>query len=373
MKIVRIIAPILIICLLLSGCSTRQSLSDLTIVEMVGIDYENGKTKILLQYLNLAKSGGTTDGINSNITSVASGTADNISSAISNASSALSQEIFFGQNKVILFGREFVENGVDKGLDYLLRSVDSRPDVLVAMASDKAEKVINSPEREARIPAESIYNLLETGEQNGFGAVVSVNDLLNMYSDKTGDVYLPVIKAEKDSCLVDGIAIFSKEKYKKSLDKNQSLGFLILKNKVKNGFINVSDNDLGNVSLEFVSSKAKCNLEKSENGYKFSVKIKMKLTLDEVENGITTAIDEKKIKEVEKLVNKRVSQLCSDAFNACIMNKSDALMLGRYLAKSDENEYKSKSDSWRENLKNIKLEISVNSDLEKVNDTALRG
>lgn len=373
MKIVRVLAPLIIISLLLSGCSTRQSLSDLTIVEMVGIDYEKGKTDIALQYLNLAKSGGTTEGINANITSVAKGMSDNISGAISNASSSLAQEIFFGQNKVIIFGKEYVEYGVDKGLDYLLRSVDSRPDVLVAMSSDKAEKVVSSEERGARIPAESIYNLIETGEQNGFGGVVSVNDLLNMYSDKTSDIYLPVIEAKKDGCSIKGIAIFSKEKYKATLNKNQSLGFLILRNKVKTGFINVKDDELGDVSLEFVSSKAKCKIEKQNNEYVFSSEIKMKLTLDEVENGITTAIDEKKIKEVEKLVNKRVSELCRYAFNTCVSNESDALMLGRYLAKYDENEYKKLSKNWRNELKNTHFKVNVISDLEKVNDTALRG
>lgn len=373
MKKTRIFLVILCLSLMLSGCSTSQSLSDLSIVEALGIDYENESTSVSLQYLNLAKGGSTTDAINSNITSVANGKASNISLAISNASSALSQEIFFGQNKVIVFGKDFVEYGVDKGLDYLLRSVDSRPDVLVAMSDNAALEIIKSAERGARIPAESIYNLLETGEKNGFGAVVSVNDLLNMYSDKTSDIYLPIIKANKDFCSVSGIAVFSKEKYKATLNKNESLGFLILKNKVENGFVNVKDNELGNVSLEIISSNAKNKITKMNNEYIFTSEIKMNVTLDEVEKGITTAIDEKKIKEVERLVNKRVEEYCRASYIACVMNESDALMLGRYLAKAYPNDYKKHQDNFREMLKNIRFDVKITAELEKVNDTALRG
>ena len=37
------------------------------------------------------------------------------------------------------------------------------------------------------------------GEESGFGASVTTNELLNMYLDKTSDIYLPVVKAEKES------------------------------------------------------------------------------------------------------------------------------------------------------------------------------
>lgn len=373
MKIVKILAVVFALCVVLSGCSARQSLSDLTIVEAVGIDYKKNDTSVSIQYLNLAKSGGTTEGINTNITSVVSSSSGSISDALSVSSKKLAQEIFFGQNKIIVFGKDYVENGIDKGLDYLLRSIDSRPDVMVAMSNDDAEKVIKSKERDARIPAESIYNLLETGEKNGFGAVVTVNDLLNMYAGETSDIYLPVLKEEKDNCSVDGIAVFSKEKYKATLNQNQSLGFLILKNRVKNGFISVYDEELKKVNLEIISSKSKCQMEIRGEGYVFFCDIKINLILDEVEKGITSAIDEKKIKQVEALVEKRIENICRDSFNICVENQSDALMLGRYLAKANEEKYNDVKDNWKDELSKIKPVISVKADLEKVNDTQLRG
>lgn len=373
MKIIKILSVILLAAFVFSGCNASQSLSDLTIVEAVGIDYEKSQTKVSFQYLNLSKSGGTTDAMTNGITSVAYGKANGISNAIASASSELSQEIFFGQNKIIVIGKEYVEYGIENSLDYLLRSVDSRPDVIVAMTDDKAEKVIKSKERDARIPAESLYSLMKNGENNGFSAMVSVNDMLNYYADETTDLYLPVISVKDSHCVCKGIAIFSKEDYVKTLNKNQTLGFLIMKNKIKDGLLNVKDKKLGDVSVEILSSKAEKSIKVTPNGYEFVCEIKLDFTLDEVENGVTTAIKGEEIKQVESLVNSRIKKICTSAFNECIKSKSDCLMLGRYLALSDSKKYNSVKKNWRNELDKIKINVSVKSNLEKVNDTALRG
>lgn len=373
MKTIKILSVILLVVFVFSGCGVNQSLSDLTIVEAVGIDYEKSQTAVTFQYLNLAKSGGTTDALTNGITSVAGGKSNGISNAIATASSELSQDIFLGQNKIIVIGKEYVEYGIENSLDYLLRSVDSRPDVIVAMADDKAEKVIKSKERDARIPAESIYSLIKTGEKNGFSAMVSVNDMLNYYADETSDIYLPVISVKDNYCVCKGVAIFSNENYAKTLNNNQTLGFMIMKNKIENGLLNVKDKRLGDVSVEILSSKAEKSIKVNSNGYEFLCEINLDFTLDEVENGVTTAIKGEEIKQIERLVNSRIKKFCTSAFNECVKSKSDCLMLGRYLALADLKKYDSVKNNWRNELDKIKISISVKSNLEKVNDTALRG
>lgn len=373
MKLNKIIAIIFAVCLLLSGCSNGHSLSDLTIVQAVGIDTNNGDTAVSIQYLNLDKSGSTTDSLTSGITSVVEGKSNSVSGAISFTSAELSKELFFGQNKIIIFGEEYIKSGVDRDFDYLLRSVDSRPDVLIAVASDKAKTVLESKERDARVPAESLYDLIKTGEQNGVSVFVSVNDVLNVYADKTSDMFLPVLKAQKDACVCDGIAIFSNEKFKRVLNKNQTLGFLFLSNKIEGGFLNINDNELGKIDLEISKSTTKLKMKKGKNGYYLDCNVKVKLMLDEVENGITSVIDKDRIDSIEKLVDKRVSQLCEYAFNTCIEEKSDSLMLGRIMAKCLPKDYDRLKDDWLDNIDKIEIRVHSNSIIEKVNDTALRG
>lgn len=372
MKSFKIGICLLLVCLLFAGCESSQSLSDLTIVQGVGIDLQQKDIKVSLQYLNLAQSGGSTDSLSGNITSNADGTADCISDAISSASKTLSQEIFFGQNKIVVFGSDYAQSSVEKGMDYLIRSVDSRPDVLVAISDGTAEEIINSKEKDARIPAENVYNLLRVGEKNGLGAVVTVNDLLNLYSDETSDIYLPVLKSDNDKVRCEGIAIFSKEQYQIILNGNQTFGFLFVNNKIDGGSLIVRNEELGIVGVEIVNSKTKNSVSVKNGKPVFNCNIKINFMLDEVEKGITTTVNDKRIKTIESMVNKRVKEMCMSAVTTCFVNKSDPFMIGRYTAKADNEYYDSVKKNWRNNLENIEINIKVSSDLQKVNDNSIR-
>lgn len=372
MRNFKIILSVFLIAICMSGCMKTQSLSDLTIVQGVGIDIEDDKTNVTLQYLNLSKSGGTTDSLSGNITAVADGKSTNISNALSAASKSLSKDIFFGQNKVIVFGSEYAKKSLDKGMDYLLRSVDSRPDVVVAMCDKNAKDVIENKEMGARIPAENIYDLLKIGEKNGLGAVVTVNDLLNLYSCETTDVYMPVLKSDKDKVSCTGIAVFSNEKYEYTLDEYESFGFLFVKDTIDGGTIVVKNDELGSVGLEIIRSSTSRDVEIKNGKIIFNCSIKVNLILDEVEKGITAAVDDNKIKIIQSLVNEKVKDMSIKALNVCFEHKSDPFMVGRYVSKCDKNFYNSVKSDWRNHLKNIEINVNVESQLYKINNNSVR-
>ena len=218
MKIFKILTAICLVLLLFTGCSERNDLSELSIVEGMGIDYTDDKISVIVQTLNLSKEGSGAEALSGNVTMNTTGEGSNISSAIENATQKLSKKIFFGQNRIIVFGMELAESYIDKNIDYLLRSSDSRSDVKLCIAEEEAAKVMESRENDALVPSESITSLLAMGEKSGFGATVTTNEVLNLYLDKTSDIYLPVVKAEKDSVSVAGIAIYNKQKLVSVLD-----------------------------------------------------------------------------------------------------------------------------------------------------------
>lgn len=374
MKKFKILLCVLLICFSFTGCSeNNKGLSQVTIVQGIGIDTnDNKETKITLQFLNLSKSGGSTESLVDNITNTEFGEGNSIASAISDASKSLSKSLFFGQNKIIVFGMDYVKDHLDLGIDYLIRSIDSRADVLVALSDSKAEDIIKSKERNARVPAECIYDLLNLGEQTGLGSVVSVNQLLNMYSDKATDVFMPVLKAGKESVKCTGIAFFSQSKYVATLNENQSFGFLLINNKIKGGSFSVKNEQLGNIGLEIINSKTKKNVEIKQGKIILNVDIHVQMMLDEVQKGVTAAIGVKEINTIEKLVNKKMQSVCFSAMDLCLKNRSDPFMISRYVAKCDEKVYNHVKDNWRDYLGDVQVNINVKSDLERVNDNSLR-
>ena len=176
-KISKIILLLLLVVLLFSGCS--DSLSEMSVVQGVGVDKTQKGVKVSVQYLDLTKGSGTTENLGGNITSVALGTAGNISKAVSKTSANISSPVFFGQNKVIVFGNDYAQNGLENVVDYTLRAVDSRPDVFVALSKTTAEDVMKSSEHRTKVPVQEIYDMLKTGEETGLSCAVTVKDLQN--------------------------------------------------------------------------------------------------------------------------------------------------------------------------------------------------
>lgn len=376
MRAFKILMCVVLIAATLSGCkgskAATQGLGEMTIVQGIGVDLDKEKTAISIQYLDLEKGGGAADSLNGNITTTASGTADSIVDALSSASKTLPQEVFLGQNKLIVFGSKYATKGIEKGLDFLLRSVASRPDVAVAMSSSKAEDIIKNKGNDVRVPAENVFNLLRLGEKSGLGAIVTVNDLLNLYSDKTSDIYLPVLKVKDEIVSCEGIAVFSNTEYQKTLSGDACFGFLFVKNKIEGGTIVVKDTELGAVGVEILSSNTHLWLSKENGKPVLNCKINTKLMLDEIEKGITASVNEKKISEIEKLVNEKIEYMCVSAINECFDNESDPFMLGRYAQRDYLEYYEKNENEWRENLKNISPKVYASSKLVRVNDNSVR-
>lgn len=353
-----------------SGCSSRNNLKDLSVVEGVGIDLDENGITSTVQMLNLIKEGSGAEALSGNVTMNTTGTGSTISSAIEQVSKDTSKKLFFGQNRIVVFGMDMAENYLDKSLDYLLRSSDSRSDVTIAIAKNKASEIMESPENDALVPAQTISSLLCLSEKIGCGAHVTTNELLNAYADKTSDTYLPVLEAEEKHVTVAGIAIYDDVNLVKILDDEESYGFLFLRGKIEQGLLEVKDDSLGEISTDIITSKSK-ETAKYENGkVVFKVKIKASIMLDEVEHGITNELSDKELKRIEKLTEKEIERLCHRAFDACMQNKSDSLRMGEYLAMCDPKAYNKLSSNWEKSLETAELQVKADCRLSKINENS---
>ena len=355
-----------------SSCNSATNLSDLSVAQGVSIDCSGELTRVCVQFLDLSKGSATSEGVDNNITSVTGGSGENIAKAVSNASAGLTGPIFFGQNKIIVFGDEYAKLGLDGIGDYALRAVDSRPDVLVALCNENAEKVIRSKQENAKIPAQSLYDMIKTGERVGLSISVSANELMNAYSDETSDVCLPCLSVNDEKTYCNGIVIFSSQKPAALLDDGETFGFLLMNDLIKGGALNVYDEKLGNVSFEIKSTKIKKTASSVGSAIKFDCKLKAKLILNNTQKGIVVKTSEEDISRLEVLANKELERLCTGAVKKCLESKSDVLFIGKMLAKSDFDAYNRMKSNWRENLENVKFNIDASSEIELISDNSMK-
>ena len=66
MKNFKILLSVMLILLLFTGCTERNDLSDLSIVEGMGIDYNDDEVTVTVQTLNLAKEGSGAEALSGN-------------------------------------------------------------------------------------------------------------------------------------------------------------------------------------------------------------------------------------------------------------------------------------------------------------------
>lgn len=367
-KILSLIMLILLVCFSFTGCNTKNNLKDLSIVEGMGIDYTDENIEVTIQTLNLVKEGSGTEALSENVTINTSGSGENISGALKNLAKSLSKKLFFGQNRVIVFGKEFAENHLDKNLDFFLRSGNSRADIILCVADETAKEVIESNENDAIVPAESIASLLVSGEKRGFSARVTTNELLNLYADKTSDMYLPVIKCEDGNISVLGIAIYDDNKLVSVLGDDDMQGLLFLKDKIESGLILVESTNLGKTTIEITKSSSKANVKYENGKLVLHEKIDTKIRLNEAENGIVETISNDDIEEIKVLTEKKIEKICNSAFYRCVENGSDCIRLGENLAMRNPAAYSKLSDNWNEALKNAEIKTEVNCNISKINE-----
>lgn len=346
-------------------------LKDLIIVEGMAVDEaDEEKINVTIQTLNVSVSstGGEAPTGNTTINSSAKG--ETIVDAVSNLSKKLSRKLFCGQDKLIIFSREIAENSFGKNLDYFLRSTNSRADIAVCVSDDKASEIIESKEQDSKVPCETIVNLLNNGQNFGLSAYVTTSELLNLYSDKTSDAYLPMVKYnEKEECVVtNGIAVFDNDRLSYVLDDEETLGFLMISNKIKSCMLEFDSGKLGKVGITISKLKSKNKVNIVNGNVNFESKVDFQLMIEEIEKGAVTTVDDKDLDEICKKAENEIQKLCKKAFNACREHNSDCLRVGEYLAKASPKSYELLSDEWEHYFKNVDYSVSSNADLKKISD-----
>ncbi|MDE5974886.1 MAG: Ger(x)C family spore germination protein [Eubacterium sp.] len=368
-KIFKIIVCIALICSVFSGCMHQTNLKNLIVIEGIGIDNAEDGVQLTVQSLNPGKSTGVEkpEG-NMTINTVEKGTT--IVEAISNLNKAMSKELFFGHNKIIVFSREICETDLNNKLDYFLRSSDARADVAVCMADGDAKKVLENSEDGAHVPVENMVYLIGNGQKMGTSIYITTNDLLNLYADKTTDMYLPVLKerADQDNVELSGIAVFSDDKLSYVLDEEETLGFMLMSGKIKNCYLEIHDEDLGNIGIEVIPTKIKKKVDIVDGGVVFKVDVNGHLMINEVEKGIANVLKEEHLKMICSKAEEKISYLCSRAFSACQEHDSDSIRVGEYLAKDSPESYELLSDDWNKYFKTVSLSVKSDINLKKISD-----
>ncbi len=370
-KFIKLFISLFLCLVLFTGCTGNRHLKDLLIVEGLGIDYKNDEISVTLQSLkvNMSNASDTPQG---NMTFNTSSNGKTVSSAISDLTKSVSKRAFFGHNKIIVLSYALAQNDMENYVDYFLRSEDARADVAICVSKENADFILESKENDANVPSENILYLINNNEKTGQSILVNENEFLMLCQDKSSDIYLPVVerKDEKSTVNAAGIALFSENKLAYVTNDIETKGFVILKNKSNDVLLQINDEKLGKIDIKLSNVKCKNYASTDDNNVFFNAKISADMVLGEIENAMENKLSKDDYARLCTLAENACNDAVTKAYNACINAESDALRVGKYIARDCPDYYESYSEEFKKNFQNVKFNVTSQIKLEKISDNS---
>ncbi|MCR5208210.1 MAG: hypothetical protein K6C14_07040, partial [Eubacterium sp.] len=142
----------LIVMISFSGCSGQGRLTDMTIIQGIGIDCDKNNVIVTVQYLDINKGIGTNEGVKGNITAISEGKGNSIKSAIGDAEKTLPDKMFYGQNKLLVLTDDSEQSLRSELKEFMSDTKYSRPDILVVKSTTTAAEIISNKQLGSRVP-----------------------------------------------------------------------------------------------------------------------------------------------------------------------------------------------------------------------------
>lgn len=175
-----------------------SEISDRVMIHAVGVDPSDEGYKVTMQVFSPEGSGGETalDPSMPNV-SLVKGEGSTVSKAVQQCMLKLGGDVFLGQNRIIIFGRDVDLSKKDELFSYFLLSSEAFLNVNCAAAEDTAEKLLELPLSGNSIASEKFPSLIQSGEKAGTCAACTFTELLDSMDCAEQTVILPVISIVK--------------------------------------------------------------------------------------------------------------------------------------------------------------------------------
>lgn len=224
-------AAVLVMCIILSGCSKVQ-LEDRLIIKGMGIDEINGGVRLTVQYLDNYSDGDRQEN------KVISTEGKTISDAVGRLKDSTGSEPFLGQNAVVVFGMGAVGERMKASLDYLSSYSESRPTARVYLAEKSAEEILTFEKNGTLIAADRIVGISPSSAP--YDNLFTVMSLKNAVSDDTATPVMAVIAVQDDNIRLKTAACIKGGELK-LLDGGEYLTFCLMRGLDSESVITMDD------------------------------------------------------------------------------------------------------------------------------------
>lgn len=360
---------IILATLFLTGCYDYLEVNELAIVDALGIDYKDNTYYVSAQVLGVKKDGGTTV---DQIPILYTGEGKSLAEAIYNMNLEDSKYIYLGHLNLIVYGKDIINNDVERSFDYLIRDPHIREETLViASTKNTAFEILNQKKDDDPYPSISIVSSIN--EISKYGGQVIKMDIESFIKSFLKEGITPVVSTieliereynEKDelkkynSIRLGNIAVIKDKKVVDELPDKESIAYNIINNNIRNIMININFKEEKSV-VEVFYDNSKIDIDINGNNIDITIDVRLSGNITE-----TTSKVNVKSKEVLEEYNKETSKVIKDYINnlidTCREKNYDVLGLKNLIYKKYPKKYNYFKDKNIYEVANIKVKVDTN-------------
>ncbi|MGC7871649.1 Ger(x)C family spore germination protein [Desulfosporosinus sp. SYSU MS00001] len=377
-KVNRIAALILVACLLfLPGCWGKREVEELA--PLIGIGVDLGKkpgTFLITMQLAKPKQGGGDSAakIEDRTFSVEVSSVREATEMVYKISSRIP---FMGSLKVIVIGEGAAKAGFNDIVDFAQRFSEFRRTMYLVLTKGRAQTLLNLKLRDGELPAMSIKNHMEQGNNISTFPTVRLGHYLTILGTQSTAPILPIVETIKSGeggieyndekegkeLHIQGAGVLRGDQLVDYLTDKETKGYMWLENNVQNRLINTM-NDKGNVSFggQVLKSKTRYKLVNNNGVIGLQYQIQASISVDEV-MGIKQQLSEPEwvdlMNQAETSYAKVIQEECELSITKERDLSLDFLGIGRLIEERDPSYWKTIKDQWEEKITDFPLSLNV--------------
>ncbi len=360
--------------LCLSGCWSAREMNDLEIVIGMGIDKAKEPGNISLS-AQIVKSGDMRNPSPENGSSGnqafwdVNGNGKSIFDAIREITRQSGNRLFVSHSQVLIFSKEIAAGGIDKYIDFFLRTHEMRPSTMIFISEDSAAAVLAVKPEKEKLPSMNIVKLITATDLTSQAEKINLQQFSSRMMSKTAAPVAPLIKIENSGetqhTFISGMAVFKDFKLAGILDEDESRGLLWVTGGVKSGIIHVpAPGGDGMVILEINGAKSKVTPELKGDRLLMHIEVKEEASMTEqsTPESLITA-------QAFELMQKQQSEVIrEDILRAFTISKElhcDIFGFGELIRKKYRYAWKQMEPRWDELYPQIELVLDIKTRVRK--------
>jgi spore germination protein KC len=388
----KVITIIILLSLFITGCAGRVELNEILIVSSVGVDYKKGKTIVHFQIVN---PGGTAGGQGGAPTGGSGGavytytvTGETIYDAVEKGRNILPRKLLFSHITSVIIGEKYARTkGIAPLFDFMERNHEIRDNLIMFVAKGAtARDILSLYTPIFKNPGESLKNRVRlaatsTGISDGIkekdvvrwrygefrDPVIQGVEIVDPTENHDDTSTLENINANDKTYRISGLAVFKKDKMVGWFNNDETRGWSLLNNKVKDIFImtHKCDSKKGNVGFMVKDIDSKIKTEYKEGNVKYVLDVKGKAILQEVTCAVDIG-DPNSLMKMEKRISEELSNQVRKTVKKAQQKKTDVFGFGKLLYNTHPEVWKKYKSDWEKEFSNVEVDTNVKIKLETV-------